>query len=584
MTDTVGYVRVSTEQQATEQKTSLADQRRLLTDFAARVGRVLDPSQVFEDAGVSGATAEGRPAFMALLRYCEANPRPAHAPGMIVVLNDSRLGRFTDPEEATHWRFVLKRLGWPVRFVDGDEVQDTFARGVIRFIGSAQATQYRTDLRIRAKGAARSHAQLGQWQQEAPFGYRRLATRLDGAQRVLAIGQRKAFDEVSRLTPGPTDEQEAVKWMFESYAKGGVSLTDLSVEMVKRFPVKAWSKQVCRQILHNPAYNGDVVWCRRVTDKVERLERKVRERSEWVVVTDAHPAMVPRDVFDAVQQRMASNKRETTATQGGYPLAGLIRCAQCGNHFAGGGGRKGPPGDVDRYRFYRDTGNTKRIPECGKPMLTLRKRWLEGQVVDAVARVVAEPATQQKIRTEVARAMSVSRDSGRERRSQLERDRQQLLKQRKRLVDAIAAGTVTELEAATNLAEVRTRIASADAEVERLRFADRAVTTADSEIERLVKIAQDFPAVVKRLTGVPLREALRPWIKDAQVDKEKRVLWLTLWRIPEAQKVLRLGNGPALDTQDKTMLRRLTTRRRIPIPRQQVQLTRWCRSRRRARA
>jgi DNA invertase Pin-like site-specific DNA recombinase len=582
--DTLGYIRVSTEQQATEQKTSLADQRRLIADFATRIGRVLHLSAVYEDAGVSGATAEGRPAFMDMLRYCEANPRPSNSPGMIIVLNDSRLGRFTDPEEATHWRFVLKRLGWPVRFVDGDEVQDTFARGVIRFIGSAQASQYRADLRVRARRAAASHAALGRWQQEAPFGYRRLATAKDGATRVLAIGQRKAADEVSRLTVGPKDEQEAVRWMFEKYAKGGISLGDLAREMVKRFPGKAWSKQVCRAMLHNPAYVGDVVWCRRVTDKAERIERKVRDRSEWVVVSDAHPALISREVFETVQQRMESNKRETTATKGGYPLAGLIRCQQCGNHFAGGGGKKGPPGDVDRYRFYRDTGNTKRIPECTPPMTTLRKRWIEGQVIDTVAKFVAHPHTQAVIRAEVIRAMSVARDSGREKRTQLERDRTQLLRQRKRLVDAIAAGTVTEFEAATNLAEVRSRLAAADAEVERLRFAERATTTIDTEVERLVKVAQDFPTQVKRLSGAALREVLRPWIADAVVDKEKRVLTLTLWRVPEAPKVLRLGNGPELGTQDNTIDRRLTAQRTIRIPRQQVQLTDWCRRRARARA
>lgn len=578
MIDTLAYSRVSTEQQATEQKTSLGDARRLITGFAIRMGRVLNPDCIFEDAGFSGATAEGRPAFMRMLVFCEANPRPAGTPGMIIVLNDSRFGRFTDPEEATHWRFVLKRLGWPVRFVDGDEVQDTFARGVIRFIGSAQASQERANIRIRAKRAARSTALLGRWQQEAPFGYRRLATRLDGAQRVMAIGQRKAADEVSRLTPGPAEEQAAVKWMFETYAAAGVSLNDLTLEMIKRFPVKKWSKQVCRAILHNPAYVGDVVWCRRVTDKAERKERKVRDRSEWVVVSDAHPALVSREVVSAVHNRMAMNKRETTATQGGYPLAGLIHCAQCGNHFAGGGGRKGPTGDVDRYRFYKDMGSMKRIPQCGKPMLTLRKRWLEGVVIEQVARVVAEPATQETIRTEVARAMSFSRDTGKERRAQFERDRQQLLRQRKRLVDAIAAGTLTELEAATNLAEIRSRVAAADAEVERLRFADRA-TPANGDVERLVKIAQDFPSVVARLKGAPLREALRPWIRSAVVDKEQRVLTLVLWRIPEAAKVLRLGNSLAPDTQEKAALRRLTTRRRIPIPRQQLQLTRWCRSR-----
>lgn len=562
MVDTLGYARVSTEQQATEQKTSLSDQKRLIAEKARSMGRVLETAGIFQDAGVSGATAEGRPAFMAMLRFCESNPRPASALGMIFVLNDSRFGRFDDPEEATHWRFVLKRLGWRVRFVEGDEVEDTFARGVIRFIGSAQASEYRANLKRTAKRAARSTAEKGLWQQEAPLGYRRLATRNDGAQRVLAIGQRKADDEVSRLTLGPEEEVEAIRWMFDSYANRGLSLGLLAREMVKRFPFRAWGRQTVRMTLKNPAYTGDVVWCRRISDGVIR----VRDKSEWTVVRDAHPAIVSRQLYQGCQERMASNKRQTTATRGGYPLAGLIHCARCGMHFAGGGGRKGPAQEPDRFRFYKDTGSTLRIPVCPPPITTLRKRWLETAVIDAVAEMVADPLTQKTIREEVQAQMTTARDSDKERRVSLERDRDRLIEQRKRLVAAVASGTLKDSEAASNLAELRTRIGSADAEIERLRFTVRAQLPDREEIERMIQVAQDFPTQVRRLTGVALREALRPWIASAVVDKEKRLLTLTLWRVPGAAQVFHLGSVPARGTQEKTLRRKLTVQRRIKLP------------------
>lgn len=584
MTDTIGYVRVSTEQQAGEQKTSLADQRRAITELARKLGRILEPQAIYEDAGYSGQTAEGRPAFMALFRHCESNTRPSTNLGMILMLNDSRFGRFDDPEEAGHWRFVLKQLGWHVRFAEADEVQDPLGRSIVRVVHSSLASQYRANLKVRAKAAARSTAARGLWQQEAPFGYRRLATRRDGAQRVLAIGQRKAEDEVSRLTHGPDEEQRAVKWMFDQYAAGGISLGALAREMVKRFPSKRWSKQVCRAMIHNPVYTGDIVWCRRVTDKAERQVQKVRKPEEWVIVRDAHPPIVSRSTFDAVQQRMEGNKRQTTATLGGYPLAGLIHCKQCDHHFAGGGGKKGPAGDVDRFRFYADTGNKKRVPVCKPPMMTLRKRWVEDRVIETVAEFVARPETQDVIRSEMSALMRRAKATSTDQRGQLEKDRQQLLKQRKRLVDAIAAGTLTETEVATNLAEVRSRLSSIDAEVERLRFAGRATIGMGQEIERLVQIAQNFTRTVKRLQGAALREVIAPWIRYARVDKERRVLELSLWAIPAADRVLRLDTSRALATQEKALLSRLTARRTIKLPPQRVALTRWCERQRRARA
>lgn len=541
-TDTIAYIRVSTEQQAGEQRTSMVEQRRAVTAKALAMGRVLSPACVFEDPGASGATAEGRPGFMAMLAYCQANPRPLTQPGMVFVLNDSRFGRFDDPEEATHWRFVLKRLGWQVRFCEGDDVQDVFARGVIRFIGSAQASEYRANLRRTAKRASRATAERGQWQNEAPFGYRRFATRTDGAQRVLDIGQRKAHDEVVRLTLGPETEQQVVRWMFETYAAGGIALGAMGHALDERYPYRRWPKQSVRAMLTNPTYVGDVVWGRRPHGETSG-QRKEKDATKWIIVRDAHPAIVSRDLYELVQKRVATNQRERRATSGGYPLSGLIRCSACGMPFAGGGGNRGPAEDPDRYRFYKDTGAVSTPVRCAPPMLTLRKRWVEREVIRAIGTLVAVPATQERIAEYVRTLVFQTRDATRTRRAPLDAEREKLILQRKRLVDAVAAGVVSETEATASLSEVRARIAAIDAEVERLRFSERATATIDADVERLVKLTQDFPTQVKRLSGAPLRNLLKPWIADAVVNKEKRVLTLTLWRVPGADRFIQLDNS-----------------------------------------
>lgn len=558
MTDTIAYIRVSTEQQAGEQRTSMVEQRRAVTARALGMGRVLPPECVFEDPGASGATAEGRPGFMAMLAYCQANPRPLTQPGMVFVLNDSRFGRFDDPEEATHWRFVLKRLGWQVRFCEGDDVQDVFARGVIRFIGSAQASEYRANLRRTAKRASRATAEQGRWQVEAPFGYRRFATRTDGAQRVLDIGQRKAHDEVVRLTLGPETEQHVVRWMFETYAAGGIALGAMGRALDERFPYRRWPKQSVRAMLQNPTYVGDVVWGRRPHGETSG-QRKERDADKWTIVRDAHPAIISRELFDLVQQRLATNLKEKRATSGGYPLSGLIRCGSCGMPFVGGGGPRGPAQDPDRYRFYRDSGGVSSPVKCAPPILTLRKRWIEAQVIDAVSLLVAHPETQERIAEEVRSLVFQTRDATRTKRAPLDAEREKLMLQRKRLVDAVAAGVVSETEATASLSEVRARISAIDMEVERLRFSERATATIDADVERLVKLAQDFPTQVRRLSGAPLRNLLKPWIADAVVNKEKRVLTLTLWRVPG------LDNSLPQDALKNTY-RRLTVRRSVRIP------------------
>jgi site-specific DNA recombinase len=57
----VGYIRVSTAAQA-EKGESLDTQKRQIEDYCQQKGWTL--IQIYEDAGVSGSKAEGRPGFI----------------------------------------------------------------------------------------------------------------------------------------------------------------------------------------------------------------------------------------------------------------------------------------------------------------------------------------------------------------------------------------------------------------------------------------------------------------------------------------------------------------------------------------
>jgi DNA invertase Pin-like site-specific DNA recombinase len=534
--DTIGYIRVSTEQQAGEERTSLAEQRRAITERARQLGRVLAPMGIFDDPGASGATAEGRPGFMRMLGYCEAHPRGTSAPGMIIVLNDSRFGRFDDPEEATHWRFVLKKLGWIVRFVEGDDVGDGIARGVMRFIGQAQSSEYRANLKRTAARASRATAAEGRWQTRAPLGYRRLATHRDGTPRVLEEAQRKSSDEVVRLTPGPEAEQALIRFIFEEYASGRRTLAALARHLHVSHPGRHWSPGTIQALLKNPAYLGDVVWCRRPHDGIKRGSR-VRDRAEWVVVQDAHPALVSRALFAAAHARLATNRVERRATVGGYALTGFVHCATCGEPFVGGGGRRGPDTDPDRFRFYVDRGALARRPgaiaACAGRAATLRKRWLEERIVYEVARVVSDTRVQAIIAEELDRALDELQGNHTQRRTAMEAEAAELHRRRGRIVAAIGAGTLQEREATATLAELRAKASAIEAELERGRFAERRTTGMAELRDRLVALAADFETQARRAIGPQLRELVRPWIAGATLNKDSRILTLRIRRVPD---------------------------------------------------
>src|SRR4051812_38011807 len=81
----VGYVRVSTDRQAGEAQTSLADQQRAIEALASSLGLTVE--RWYRDEGASGATVEKRPALRQLVADIEAAPRSQKAPGFVLVLN-----------------------------------------------------------------------------------------------------------------------------------------------------------------------------------------------------------------------------------------------------------------------------------------------------------------------------------------------------------------------------------------------------------------------------------------------------------------------------------------------------------------
>lgn len=545
----IAYRRVSKEDQAREGKSSLEDQMRAMTGLAAKLRASID--HVFTDPGVSGATAEDRPAFMAMVEHCESHPQPAKHPGYVFALNDSRWGRFTDVEEGAFWRVRLRRSGWVVRFAEGDDVEDPTARTVLRAIGGAQASAYLEALRANCKRGTRGAAARGLWLTKAPIGFRRQATGGGKAPQLLEHGQRKADDQEVRLALGPAEEVALVRELFVSYASGRHTLGSLVRAMKDRWPAKRWSRAVLHQLLMNPAYSGDVVWCR--SEKADRTRQVHRPVDDWVIVRDAHPAIIDRALFEAVQQRLRDRHRPIGKKRL-YILSGLIRCSVCDSPLIGGGGQKGTHADPDRYAFYRE--NDAWLDRgCAPPMATISARWLERRVVSEIADVVTTPAVTALILEEVERVYSDEASGGATRRAQLERERRKLDDRRRRLAAAIADGVIQKGEAREELASIRAGLDRVTEELERAKFGERAAMVAHSEAARVARLATDFEQLATRASGRALRELIRPWLAGGVFDKAHRRITLSVRTVPSF--VLSASPGRGRPEEDGLLIQRV---------------------------
>lgn len=521
----IGYLRVSTERQATEDRTSLADQQAAITRKALALG--VGIARWYRDEGASGATVEGRPAFSQMLADCLAAPRSARAPGLVLVLNDARFGRFPDPDEAAALRFRLKQAGWLVRFCEGDDSEDVTARSIMRALGSAQASEYRANLSRNSRRGRRGTALQGFWGTRAPIGYRRAVVQPAANARVLEAGQLKAPNERVKLVPH-AEEAELVRWIFEQYADGHVSLGSLERKLLTRHDGKRWSRGVLHQLLTNRAYVGDVVGGRRRADAT----------SDVYVAEDAHPAIVSRELFDRVQRRLGTNAKAGRAVTAPntHLLSSIMRCAQCGQFYTAGGTGgwiRGADGERVRVHHYLDNGS--RPPRvCPGRMGTVSTHLADAAVLTTLARTIASPAIRNGIEAEVDRALSAGVGTAGESLAALRNAKKRAEQKRERLIATIADGVLLQSEAATQLERIRAELAELDARTQAARFSGRRAGAETAKRDALVQAALDFPKAIKKLTGAALRDSVHPWLESLTFDKSSRMIEMAIRRAPFA--------------------------------------------------
>lgn len=529
----VGYGRVSTERQAGETQTSLSDQRVAIEAHAETLGVTV--GAWYWDEGISGATAEQRPALLRLIDDCKESPRTAAKPGLVLVLNDSRWGRFPDSEEASYWRTHLKKYsGWIVRFAEGDDMGDNIGRKVMRLVSADLASEYRVAIKRNAKRGSRGTAEQGYWGTAAPYGYRRKVVYPAGRERVLVGGQRKATDEKVALTPDET-ESAVVRELFERYATGVETLATLTQWLLDTQPTRKWSRQAVRATMLNPAYLGDVVSGRVPADKHEKALAARCPEADWVVCRDAHPAIVSRELFASVQEVMTRNSHWTNRVRADWLVSGLVSC-RCGRTLVAGGGTKVSP-------FYR----------CGSKVLVqsdrcaypggVKKEWLERAVLKTVADIVGARTHRDRLLAHLDHALLEVRRAPEDASAQLDGQIREASVVRDRLVAAVADGTLTGDEAKSKLTAARRQIARLESQRDTLSHDVASQGVLDTERDQLAALTLDFRAAVKGLHGPDLRELIRPWVANAVFDTGNRTLTIDIRHVPDISSghLVRMG-------------------------------------------
>ena len=169
----------------------------------------------------------------------------------------------------------------------------------------------------------------------------------------------------------------AVLEAFKCYAEGA-SMTEIAQEMNAKGLRSAFSGKIgvdiVTRMLKNRRYIG---------------EFKYRD----IVHPRGIPPIIPDELFDRVQHRMAANKKAPAKhkAEDEYLLTTKLRCGKCDCFMVG---ESGTSKTSTVYRYYKCVG-VKKHSGCDKK--TVKKDWIEDLVVKQIEKVLFDDALLEKI-------------------------------------------------------------------------------------------------------------------------------------------------------------------------------------------
>ena len=334
------YARYSSDNQREE---SIEGQIRECTAFAEK--NDLTILKHYIDRAYSART-DHRPAFQEMIKDSDK-----HLFDMVIVWKLDRFSR--DRYDSARYKVLLKKNN--VRVVSATEVISSGADGILlESVLEGFAEYYSADLAEKVTRGMTENA---------------LKCKFNGGS--MPIGY--VIDEEQHFQIDPLTAPFVLE-AFKRYIEGATMK-----ELIDFFNEKG---------IKNKS-GGDINY-----NSIQRMLNNRRYIGEYafrdIVVPDGIPAIVPKELFDRVQAKLAKNKKSPARhkAEEDYLLTTKLFCGCCGAYMCGESG-KGRSGEVHRY--YKCVSIKKRRTICNKK--SVRKDWIEDIVVNATMKMLMSDTT-----------------------------------------------------------------------------------------------------------------------------------------------------------------------------------------------
>lgn len=332
------YARYSSDLQ---RATSIEDQIRAARRYADDQRWTIDETQIYTDAGISGASIDGRPGLQALLAAAARRPLPFD---VVLVDDSSRVAR--DIADAIRVLQSLKFYGVRVLYlsqhIDSANEQAETLVAVHGMVDSLYLREMAKKIRRGLEGQQARGFATG----SRTYGYRTIAVP-DPSGRKESGGATAVLGYRIEVEPS---EATVVRQVFEWYAAGdGYSvIVDRLNREGHRAPRGArWRFGAVRHVLANERYLGRQIWGQRVFERrpgsSQRVPRAV-PRDQWHIVERPELRIVSDDLWNRVRARQSEVREafglkagrtlvrgKSAAVQSRYLFSGLLTCGMCGH-------------------------------------------------------------------------------------------------------------------------------------------------------------------------------------------------------------------------------------------------------------
>ena len=346
----------------------------------------------YEDAGKSGKSIEGRPAFSKMLEDIRSGKDGI---SYVLVFKLSRFGRNAADVLST----LQEMQDFGVNLIcveDGIDSSKDSGKLMISVL-SAVAEIERENIRVQTMEGRLQKAREGRWNGGiAPYGYQ--------------LRDGKLFiDE---------EEAEAVRVIFDQYVNTGIGANGLAKYLEQHgihkstrnystnrmFHVKA-----IREILKNPVYCGKIAYGRSKTEKVKGTRNTYRriKNDQYLLADGIHEPIISEELWQAAQVKLIAQAKRYERIEHGkdkiHLLTGIVKCPICGAGMYGNKCIKYKKSG-EKYKDYYYYGCKHRNMQLGHKC-TYRKQIeedvLDMAVVEVISRITQKPEFNEKMRAKI---------------------------------------------------------------------------------------------------------------------------------------------------------------------------------------